>query len=157
LEKNFYSPSRSVTETASPSHLVSADGAAVPSHPPAGPVVPEPFADSHHQRPISLDQLEKGMVPVLHAVEIEEIEADGGPNKVLPIIYYTVQGFGSQIRVDFMRIRIRITADPVVPVLFFLLPLYCYLEDLLKIIFSFHEKKCQKGHFYEYLKQCFKI
>jgi hypothetical protein len=82
-KKNFYSPSRSVAETASPSHLVSADGTAAPSYP---SVVPEPFADSHH-RPISLDQLEKGMVPVLHAVEIEEIEADGDPNKVLPIIY----------------------------------------------------------------------
>ena len=83
-----------MTETASPSHLVSAEGTAVPSYPPAASVVPEPFTDSHHQRPISLDQLEKGMVPVLHAVEIEEIEADGGPNKVLPlvpIIYHTVR------------------------------------------------------------------
>jgi hypothetical protein len=73
---------------------VSAEGTAVPSYPPAASVVPEPFTDSHHQRPISLDQLEKGMVPVLHAVEIEEIEADGGPNKVLPlvpIIYHTVR------------------------------------------------------------------
>jgi hypothetical protein len=27
--------------------------------------------------PISLDQLEMGMVPVMHSVQIEEIEADG--------------------------------------------------------------------------------
>ncbi len=73
-----------MTETASPSHLVSAEGTAAPSYPSAASAVPEPFADSHHHRPISLDQLEKGMVPVLHAVEIEEIEADGGPNKVIP-------------------------------------------------------------------------
>jgi hypothetical protein len=107
-ERKTFFLNRSVTETAYPSHLVSAEGTAVPSYPPAASVVPEPFADSHHQRPISLDQLEKGMVPVLHAVEIEEIEADGGPNKVLqvPIIYRTVQGFW--IRIDLMRIRIRI-------------------------------------------------
>ncbi len=151
-EEKLFFRSRSVTETASPSHLLSAGGTAAPSYPPAVSAVPEPFAESHHQRPISLDQLEKGMVPVLHAVEIEEIEADGGPNKVLPVLitYYSirVQGFGSvpywyNANSDPDPIFF-LTADPVV---LFSLALILFSWGPIENDIFFHEKKCQKGYF----------
>ena len=55
--------------------------------------------------PISLDQLEMGMVP-LHSVQIEEIEADGTATKVMCRLYsHSLEYSGTNLNQTFKELK----------------------------------------------------